>query len=221
MHELRAPAHSLTVFSGLLKEDLAAGNGVGAEQDVGFILDGSGHLTRILDGLSDLWETVSRPLELELVSPTSCIELALGDLREQLSETDAEIKCEALPSVWADARLLALVFERLIDNSVKFCRQKPVIEIRGGASGSSTLTLADNGIGIGSAFAERVFEPFHRLNGIESYPGSGLGLTICRCAIERLSGRIRIDPDVTEGTLVRIDLPVRPGDAETPNSSPR
>ena len=219
MHELRAPARTLTVFARLLTEDLASGNNAAVAEDVEFILDGSGHLRRLLDGLSELWETTSRPLKLKLVSPKTCVELALGNLREQVEATAAEVTLGALPSVWADERLLVLTFERLIDNSLKFCRQKPVIEIRRGAPGSSTLTVYDNGIGVRSSFAEQVFEPFQRLNELKEHPGSGLGLTICRCAIERLSGRIRIDADVTEGTLVRIDLPGRPGNVEAPKSS--
>ena len=112
------------------------------------------------------------------------------------------------------------VFQNLIGNAVKFRRpdRPPVIHVGARIVGDQhELRVADNGIGIEPAYADRVFVIFQRLHTKEEYPGTGIGLALCRKIVERYDGRIWLDPDVTEGTVVRFTLPIP---ADEPLASP-
>jgi len=115
-----------------------------------------------------------------------------------------------LPSVQGDFEMLTEVFSRLIDNACKFKRAEPVrIDVTAEeepASGKWRVSVADNGLGLEPARAERSFDMFERLNG-RDFPGEGLGLTYCRRAIELHGGTIWIESTQGQGTAVCFTLP--------------
>ena len=121
------------------------------------------------------------------------LEDALAPVATSLEERGAEVTVGVLPEVVGDAGQLAQVFRNLVLNAAKFVPpgSKPNVTITAErATGAWSFSVADNGIGIPVAFREHVFGMFERLHGVEEYPGTGMGLAICRKIVERHGGRI-------------------------------
>lgn len=116
---------------------------------------------------------------------------------------------DGLPPVRGEQSLLTAVFQNLIGNAVKFRGEQPP-EITVGAERDGAdwvFSVTDNGIGIDPQYAERIFVIFQRLHGRGDYPGTGIGLAMCRKIVEHHGGRIWLDTEVAEGTCFRFTLP--------------
>lgn len=123
-----------------------------------------------------------------------------------------------LPPVTGDATTLAMIWQNLIGNAVKFRRSDEpcVITVRCEREGDDWhFTVTDNGIGIAPEFAEKVFVIFQRLHARDEYDGTGIGLALCRKIIEFHGGRIWLDPDSRQGARVHFSLPADPEPAGT------
>jgi light-regulated signal transduction histidine kinase (bacteriophytochrome) len=142
----------------------------------------------------------------------------LDGVREQ---TNAEIIYADLPVVRGEEPLLGALFGNLIGNALKFRHpdRPPTVHITSRQVGDEyEFSVEDNGIGIEPEFADKVFVIFQRLHAKETYPGTGIGLSIAKKIVEYHGGRIWIDPDHRDGTLFRFTLPVPvpETDTETP-----
>ena len=116
---------------------------------------------------------------------------------------------EELPVVIGDVRKLRQVFLNLISNAVKFADDTPAVRISAEvADGVAVFAIADNGIGMDPAHADRIFQPFQRLHDEDSYPGSGIGLAVCERIVEQHGGRIWVTSTPGEGSTFRFTLPV-------------
>jgi light-regulated signal transduction histidine kinase (bacteriophytochrome) len=114
-----------------------------------------------------------------------------------------------LPTVLADEGQLVQLFQNLIGNAIKFCgAEKPLIQVRGEPDGTAwTFSVRDNGIGIDPQFAERIFVIFQRLHSREEYPGTGIGLALCKKIVERHGGRIWVESQPGQGATFCFTLP--------------
>jgi light-regulated signal transduction histidine kinase (bacteriophytochrome) len=148
----------------------------------------------------------------EEFTPTDCdrvVGQAVHQLGGAIQERHAEVDYGRLPSVMGDESQLVQLFQNLIGNSIKFC-EAPVPQVKISAierEGYWEFAVADNGIGIEPQFFERVFVIFKRLNNKQSYPGSGIGLSLCRKIVERHLGEIWIKSKPGEGTTFFFTLP--------------
>jgi light-regulated signal transduction histidine kinase (bacteriophytochrome) len=156
-------------------------------------------------------DTRGRPLE-----PTDCehvLETVLANLKLAASESHAVIEHEPLPTVLGDSVQLAQVFQNLLGNALKFRGNTPPrIDI--GArrnNGEWLFFMKDNGIGIDPRNFSRIFVLFQRLHTRQEYPGTGMGLAICKKIIERHGGRIWAESKAGEGTTFFFTIPVRNG----------
>ena len=134
---------------------------------------------------------------------------------------DAEITWSELPTVEGEEPLLTTLFVNLVGNSLKFGRPDvpPVVRITARRDGDEwQINVRDNGIGIESEFADKVFVIFQRLHARDAYEGTGIGLAIVKKIVEYHGGRIWLDLDVEEGTSIYFTLPVLPG-APDPESA--
>ena len=134
---------------------------------------------------------------------------ALENLQAALAERSARVTYGALPRTPADETQLTQLFQNLIGNAVKFQRNgTPAIEIQAEDRGNEwILSVADNGIGIDPRHADRVFVMFQRLHTREEYPGTGIGLAICKKIVERHGGRIWVAPRPGGGSVFSFTLP--------------
>jgi light-regulated signal transduction histidine kinase (bacteriophytochrome) len=116
---------------------------------------------------------------------------------------------EPLPNITADGQQLAQVFQNLIGNAIKFRgERKPEIRVTARREGLDwVFSVADNGIGIEPQYFERVFRMFQRLHTRAKYPGTGIGLAICKKIVERHGGRIWIESRPEQGTTFYFSIP--------------
>lgn len=144
---------------------------------------------------------------------TSCLDAldeALRNLQVAISESGATITNDALPEVLADRAQLAQLFQNLIGNAIKYRSEQPPrihVGVRASESEEWIFSVRDNGIGIDAKYHDRIFAMFQRLHGRTRYPGTGIGLTLCRKIVERHGGRIWVAPGSGTGTTFMFSMP--------------
>src|SRR5262249_21005042 len=126
-----------------------------------------------------------------------------------LQESGAQVTCDELPRVAADANQLCEVFQNLIENAIKYRGERPPrVHLSARRRGMEwVFCVRDNGIGIGREHHERIFGMFQRLHVQEVIPGTGIGLTLCKRIIERHGGKIWVESTPGEGSLFSFTLP--------------
>ena len=147
------------------------------------------------------------PVELEGV-----LRQAKENLRASLLERRAIITQDPLPTVSGDAGRLGQVFQNLIGNALKFAKPEQVPAVHVGAIQADEdwiISVRDNGIGFEPEYAERIFVIFQRLHQIGTYPGTGIGLAICKRIIEAHGGRIWAESTLGEGSTFSFTLPAK------------
>ncbi|MEO8605587.1 MAG: PAS domain S-box protein [bacterium] len=148
------------------------------------------------------------------IQPTDCGALlvdVLEDLQASIVESGAVITHDPLPVIAGDPSQLRQLLQNLLGNAIKFCGSTPpqVHVSASEAEGAWHFAVRDNGIGIEPEYNERIFIIFQRLHSRRDYPGTGVGLAICKKIVERHGGRIWIDSAVGNGTTVRFHLPAK------------
>lgn len=187
-----------------------------ADQFIGFAVEGATRMQALIQSLVAYSRVDSRGGEPEPLDPNRVISEVLSGLRRLIEETGAEVVADDLPRVTANPTQLHQLFQNLIENAVKFrSKTAPFITVTAKTSGGSVeFAVTDNGIGMDPQYNERIFQVFQRLNTRDAYPGTGIGLSICKRIVERHGGRIWVESELGKGSAFHFTLPVAPGDAD-------
>lgn len=194
-HDLQEPLRKLTAFSKLLIKDLSEEMNDNARKDLEYITDAAGRMEVLIQDLLELSRAGRGSITRERLSLNQCFAEVETLLQLPLQESGAELIRADLPEVRGDKVLLGLVFQNLIQNALKFSdKEPPRIEVTctPGRDGP-VIGIKDNGIGIEPRYAAQIFQPFKRLHGRNEYPGTGIGLAICRKVVERHNGTIWVE----------------------------
>jgi light-regulated signal transduction histidine kinase (bacteriophytochrome) len=150
----------------------------------------------------------------EQVALDSCVERAVAALSKTMPISPANIQHDPLPVVYGDQNILTELYRHLLENAFKFnCHPQPCVHLTAThQDGRWILGVADNGIGIQPEYHEQIFIPFKRLHGHGEYEGAGIGLSICRKAVERHGGNIWVESQAEQGTQVKFTLDDEPLD---------
>ena len=180
-----------------------------AKEFMGFIVEGAGRMKQLIEDLLAYSRVGTRAQPFGLIELETVLRDALDDLQAAIAETGAVVSHEPLPAVPGDASQIRQLFQNLIGNAIKF-RGPHAARVHIGAhmvDGRWRIAVRDNGIGIEPEYADRIFVIFQRLHSRRTYPGTGVGLAICKKIVERHGGRIWVESQLAQGTTVFFELP--------------
>ncbi len=208
-HDLREPLRQITLFAELLQRRFGASLQPEAQEFVSYIWDGAKRMQMLINDLLS-FSRLGREGDFATVDLQQLLDMAIGNLAVFIKENEARIHVGRLPAVRVNAMLLTQVFQNLISNALKFRKQDVTPEIGVDArpqEGEWLVWVRDNGIGFDPQYAEAIFQVFHRLHSDEQYTGTGIGLAICKRAIELHGGRIWAESKPGQGTTFYFTLP--------------
>jgi signal transduction histidine kinase len=218
-HDLRAPLRSIRSFTQILAESLS-GN-LDAEQADAFdrVLRGTARMTNMIDELFELLKVSGDDTPHGDVDVAAVLADVLENLRSEIERSRAQISHDELPTVHANRLLVGQILQNLISNAVKFCGDRePTVQITvDRRSDAWEFSVRDNGVGIQPEDRERVFRLFERVG--KTTMGTGVGLALCKRAVEKLGGRIWIQAGDGTGTTFRFTIPHAPGDQASQSRS--
>jgi len=208
-HDLQEPLRMIGSYTQLLERRYIDKLDQDAREFMGFIVDGATRMKQLIEDLLAYSRVGTRGKELRPVQAQIVLDKALVNLRAAVEHSGAEITHDPLPEVNADDGLLAQLLQNLVANAIKFRNKEEPPRIHVGvedAGGEWRFAVADNGIGIEPQYFERIFMVFQRLHTRDEYPGTGIGLAICKKVIERHRGRIWVESAPGKGSKFYFTL---------------
>jgi PAS domain S-box-containing protein len=217
-HDLQEPLRMVASYTSLLAEEYGKVLDDDAKLYIHFAKDGAERMQQLIHDLLSYSRISSRKRAPTPVSSSECLDLALANLRISLEETGCVVRRADLPTVLGDRSQIVDLFQNLIANAIKFRRgAPPVIEVTAESElGGVKFAVRDNGIGMEPQYYEEVFQVFRRLHTKEEYPGTGIGLAICKRIVERVGGRIWVESVLGQGSTFFFTWPAAPAKADAP-----
>jgi signal transduction histidine kinase len=212
-HDLKEPLRKVRIYLELLAKRYRGRLDPTADQYIAYAVDGVGRMQALVNDLLAYARVGSGGRPLEPTDAAAAFDQAVADLDEAVRESGAAVTRADLPVVRGDATQLVQLFQNLVGNSLKFRgAAPPVVHTEARRQGGDWLfAVRDNGIGIDPQYAERVFVIFERLHPREQYPGTGIGLAICKKIVEGHGGRIWVESQPGEGATFWFTLPACEG----------
>jgi signal transduction histidine kinase len=218
-HDLQEPLRTVTVFAQLLTDRYKGQLDEKADKFIDYILGGAQHMSELIQALFTYSRVGTQAQKAEPVDSNSVLEQTLANLQAVIKDNGAVIVHEPLPTVSMAGSQLGQLFQNLISNAIKFRSEKPpYIQISAEPKEQAwQFAVADNGIGINPEFAERIFVIFQRLHTRQKYPGTGLGLAVCKKVVEKYGGRIWVESQPGQGAIFYFTVPLRLTDETHPD----
>lgn len=210
-HDLQEPLNHVSNYVQLLEMRYGERLDADAKDFIGFAVEGVTLMQTLIDDVLVYSKVDSQSGEFEITEAGVALEQALTNLQRRIRDTDAEIIItDPLPTLKADSTQLMQLFQNLIVNALKFrSAVSPKIEIRVERQENEWLfSIQDNGIGIDPQFSDRIFIIFQRLHTRDEYPGTGMGLAICKKIIECHRGKIWVESELGKGSTFYFTIPV-------------
>jgi PAS domain S-box-containing protein len=209
-HDLQESLRMISSYLQLLQRRYEGNIDEKADKYIHFAVDGAFRMQNLINDLLEFSRVTTRAGE---TTPTDCelvLNQVLSNLDLYIKENRATVSYGHLPEVMADNIQLAQVFQNLIINGIKFhSEEAPQICIAAEKKAKEwVFSVQDNGIGIDPQYFERIFEVFKRLHNKEEYPGTGIGLAVCKKIIEKHSGRIWVESELGRGSTFYFTLPI-------------
>lgn len=208
-HDLQEPLRMVSNYVQLLKRRYKGRLDSDADDFIAFAVDGAKRMQALISDLLAYSRVGTRGRPFESMDMGAAVEEVLASAREMLEGTQAVITRDLLPVVVADPTQVEQLYEHLIGNAVKFCNgRRPRIHIGvEDRAGERVFFVRDNGIGIDPQYAERIFTIFQRLHTRDQFPGTGMGLAICKRIVERRGGRIWVESAPGKGSTFCFTMP--------------
>ena len=213
-HDLQEPLRMVASYTQLLARRYKDKLDQDANEFIGYAVDGATRMQALIIDLLTMSRIGTHGKRMEQCETSVALERAVSNLRLAIEESGAVVTRDPMPRLDADVSQLTQLFQNLIGNGIKFRGDtSPIIHI--GAEkkeGEWLFSVRDNGIGIAPDFFERIFIIFQRLHGKHEYPGTGIGLSVCKKIVERHGGKIWIESEVGKGAVFYFTLPMRHGE---------
>lgn len=200
-HDLQEPLRTISSYVQLLASRYKGQLDQDADEFIDFAVDGSKRMRQLINSLLE-YSRVNRVKPFEWIHVKDIIKEIQTDMKDQITESGATIIHNGLPTIYGDSVLIGQLFQNLIGNALKFKGEaKPEIKITGKhKNGEYLFSVEDNGIGINNEYADKIFIIFQRLNSREKYPGTGIGLSICKKIVEKHGGKIWVESELGKGS---------------------
>lgn len=210
-HDLQEPLRMVASYTQLLARRYRGKLDPDADEFIGFAVDGARRMQALIQDLLAYARVGTQGKPFAPTDLNVLVDRVIGDLRPAIDEAGVTITHDDLPTVQADESQLGQVLLNLIGNAIKFRRDDdPRIHVGARREGESwRFSIQDNGIGIEPQYADRIFVIFQRLHGSGEYPGTGIGLAICKKIVERHGGRIWVESTPGHGATFNFTLPER------------
>jgi len=209
-HDLKEPLRMVASYTQLLARRYKGKLDSDADEFIRYAVDGANRMQWLINDLLAYSRVTSQDQVLEEVDCHGVLEEVLSDLRVAIEESRAVVTHDPLPRVMADRGQLGQLFQNLIGNAIKFHgKEPPQVHVTAGRKPDEwAFSVRDNGVGLDPQYAERIFVIFQRLHDREEYPGTGIGLAICKKVVERHGGRIWVVSQIGQGATFHFTLPI-------------
>jgi PAS domain S-box-containing protein len=208
-HDLQEPLRMVSSYTQLLGRRYGDKLDADAKEFMAYIVDAAARMKQLIEDLLAYSRVGTKGKDFKPVPLDRPLARAIGNLKAAIDESGAQVTHDPLPTLAADEVQLAQLFQNLMGNALKF-RSASAPRIHIGASEKSDLfelQVRDNGIGIEPQYFERIFMVFQRLHDKGEYPGTGIGLAICKKVVERHGGQMRVESKPGEGSAFIFTLP--------------
>jgi light-regulated signal transduction histidine kinase (bacteriophytochrome) len=224
-HDLQEPLRMVTNYMQLLEQRYGDKLDQNAHEFIGFAMDGAMRMRQLIQDLLAYSRVGSRAKPFERIEAREIVDRAMLNLKIAIDESGAVITCDPLPVIDGDPVQLTQLFQNLLSNAIKFRKpdQPPQVRITAKSALAPQsaaadepihrhrkwvqISIIDNGIGISGENFERIFVIFQRLHARDKYPGTGIGLSICKKIVERHGGRIWVESKPDISTSFHFTLP--------------
>jgi len=210
-HDLQEPLRMVTSYLQLLQRRYQGKLDADADDFIHYAVDGAARMQTLIRDLLTYSRVGTRGGAFELTSCNAAVEHALANLKVAIEESEATVTYGDLPQVNADPTQLTQLFQNLISNAIKF-RSTTSVHVRIEAIHQGDMwqfSVQDNGIGLDPQYADRIFVIFQRLNNRADYPGTGIGLAVCKKIVDRHGGKIWLQSEPGKGATFYFTLPER------------
>ncbi|MGG6238367.1 response regulator [Nodosilinea sp. AN01ver1] len=208
-HDLQEPLRMVTSYLQLIERRYKGQLDADADDFIQFAVDGALRMRTLINDLLTYSRVGTQGRAFELTSSTQAVERAIANLKVAIDESEATVTYGELPPVEADPTQLTQLFQNLISNGIKFRRAAPArVAIEASQKEDAWLfSVQDNGIGIAPQYADQIFVIFQRLNNRTIYPGTGIGLAVCKKIVERHGGKIWVQSKPNQGSTFYFTIP--------------
>ena len=208
-HDLQEPLRMVASYTQLLAQRYKGKLDADADEFIGFAVGGATRMQQLIQDLLSYSRVTTKGQSFQLIDTKAACDNALRNLQGSIKDSNAVVRVGPLPIVLADARQLTQLFQNLIGNAVKYRNeQTPRIHVAAVAKVDQwVFSVRDNGIGIAPEHSERIFQMFQRLHTSNEYPGTGIGLAICRKIVERHGGKIWMEAQPERGSTFVFTIP--------------
>ncbi|HLZ35047.1 MAG TPA: ATP-binding protein [Nitrospira sp.] len=209
-HDLQEPLRMVGSYTQLLAKRYKGKLDADADEFIGYAVDGATRMQRLINDLLAYSRVTSQGKAFEQVDCNLLLDGVLSTLRLTIEENHAVVTHDALPKVTADGGQLGQLFQNLVSNAVKFHgAEPPRVHVSAEPRNHEWLfSVRDNGIGVDPQYADRIFVIFQRLHDREEYPGTGIGLALCKKIVERHGGRIWVESQPGRGATFYFTISV-------------
>ena len=209
-HDLQEPLRMVSNYTQLLARRYKDKLDADANEFIECAVEGAQRMQALINDLLRLARVGARAKEFTEVPADRIARDAVANLAGTIAESGAEVVVDPLPTLLCDASQLTQVFQNLIGNALKFRRAgtRPGVTVsarRG--DGAWIVSVRDNGIGIERRHQERIFQMFQRLHARSDYPGTGIGLALCKKIVERHGGRVTVESEAGRGSTFSFSIP--------------
>ena len=209
-HDLQEPLRVISSYLQLLEKKTEGKLEEGTKDFMSRVINASSRMQNMINDLLDYSRITFKKKPFRLSNINEIVKNSLENLKFTINNSKASVTISELPELYVDESQILRIFQNLISNAIKFCKENQFPEISISSEkkdGMWVFAIRDNGIGIENEFYERIFQIFQRLHTRDKYPGNGIGLASCKKIIERHGGQIWLESNLGKGTVFYFSIP--------------